>query len=194
MNWPKLIAGLFGFLALLKPSGQKATKATGPKRPNWAPEGPRRGALKAVTEAAHAQQLGLEFVAMMRGLAVSESGARYNKPANIWNGRTITAWGVFQWQDGHADTYFGLDHAWQMTEDQQTWKAVEIYADKIRGFPGHPLEAALLWHQTPKWYREGKKEGTVHPSGMSQKFKDRIAKGRKRTIAELDRMNATSIV
>ena len=134
----------------------------------------RYAALDEVRAATAAEGLGPKFTAAMEALAMYESGARYNMPAWTYDNRPkaerppgkgrVSAWGVFQWQDAHAERYFSLDHAWQMNHAQQTAGAVMVYADKLRSAGTSDVRWVFLWHVSPGAYYPSLKAGRLEMS------------------------------
>jgi len=149
-----------------------------PGLPTYArPTSVRNAAVPAIESFARAQNKGENFVATVRHLAQTESGAMYARPANTFNAlpldqrqgkALITAWGAFQfnrdawrsllkrynWQSAsgvNRDTAFPWDSTPQEEIDLPVRRYAEIFSE-VRAAGGTDIDAARgirLWHITP---------------------------------------------
>jgi LAS superfamily LD-carboxypeptidase LdcB len=121
---------------------------------------------------ASATGLGAVFVQTVGHLAMTESGAMFGRPANIFDARAteqrpagkplITAWGAFQF---NRDAWRGLPGVtrtafpWDSTALEEITRPIEKYAALYRAVVaagGSPLDAARgirLWHRTPAGFQ-----------------------------------------
>ena len=132
--------------------------------------GPRGGAAARVRAMSEELAPGnVDFAEAMLTLAWHDSGASFNLPAFKYDNRSkflrpidprtnkirgrVSAWGLFQWQDGWAQKYTGWDHAYQMTEADQVRECIKVYWSKVQEMGGDP-RAAFLAHVSPAAFYE----------------------------------------
>lgn len=149
--------------------------------------------------------LGRIFIATLKHLAQTESGARFGLPANRFDARPqaerppgkplITAWGAFQfnrdaWRSlpGIAPTAF----PWDSTPHEELMRPIARYARlffDVLVAGGVDLDAARavrLWHRSPKAYRQYLANGRAQ--GFSSAWQ--LVDARHRTAVDLHLSNA----
>jgi len=154
--------------------GSKWKTQRPPGLPQSARLASRRGEARPyIEQIAGALFLGNVFVATVKHLAQTESGARFALPANIFDARPqpqrpagkalITAWGAFQfnrdaWRalPGVASTAF----PWDSTPYEELSRPINRYAQlflEVIRAGGSNIDAARgirLWHRSPAAYRQ----------------------------------------